>query len=60
MAKQADCNSVALGRCRFKSYSADYTPQSLKSVEELSAKQLVGDTGLRVRPPPVALYGDVC
>ena len=29
MAKQADCNSVALGRCRFKSYSADYTPQSL-------------------------------
>ena len=29
-------------------------------VEELSAKQLVGDTGLRVRAPPVALHGDVC
>ena len=34
--------------------------RSPSMVEELFGRLLVGDTGLRVRPPPVALYGDVC
>ena len=57
--KQAVRKTVAFGPCRFKSCSADYAADP-QMVEELFGRLLVGDTGLRVRPPPVALYGDVC
>ena len=60
MDKQADCKSVALGRCRFESCSADYMPQYLNWRRSCLESNWSGNPGLRVRVPPVVLYGDVC
>ena len=59
--KQAVCKTVAFGPCRFKSYSADYMPQSLNRVEALFGRQLVGESRLAGSNPACGvLYGDVC
>ena len=60
MAKQADCNSVAFGCCRFKSCSADLYAVVPQMVEELSGRQWAGNTGLQVRILCAAFQGDVC
>ena len=42
LAKQAVCKTVAFGRCRFKSYSADLYAAVPQLVEELSGRQTAG------------------
>ena len=42
MIKQAVCKTVAFGRCRFKSYSADLYAAVPQLVEELSGRQTAG------------------
>ena len=43
MIKQAVCKTVAFGRCRFKSYSADLYAAVPQLVEELSGRQTAGE-----------------
>lgn len=55
MDKQADCKSVALGRCRFESCSADYMPQYLNWRRSCLESNWSVNPGLRVQVPGVAL-----
>ena len=61
MIKQAVCKTVAFGRCRFKSCSADYMPQSLNWWRNCLEGRRPGNTGLQVRVLSAALsYLETC
>ena len=53
--KQAVCKTVAFGRCRFKSCSADLYAAVPQLVEELLGRQPAGNTGLQVQVLSAAL-----
>ena len=61
MIKQAVCNTVAFGRCRFKSCSADYMPQSLNWWRRCLEESWSGETRLAGSSPVCGvIYMETC
>ena len=62
MIKQAVCKTVAFGRCRFKSCSADYMPQSLNWWRRCLEDSWSGKNRLAGSSPVcgAVIFGDVC